>query len=102
MRMSRRIALSRRIEAAERVVQGRVLERIFDLLGNEWDRGDWRTREAIETFMARIKAREIDMAHGDICRGLLAEIAIADAALAARIAAAVNVTLPEPPTIPQE
>jgi hypothetical protein len=94
MRLPNRIAVERRLRAAEAEIGKRVLDRAIALLAEEWKCADWTTRRAIEATMSRLAAGEIDgLATTDLVRPLLGDLAASAPDVARRIAAAVGIEI---------
>jgi hypothetical protein len=94
MRLANRIAVERRLRAAEEVIGKRVLDRAIALLAEEWKAAEWKTRRTIEATMSRLAVGEIDgLATNDLVRPLLGDLAKSAPDIAARIAAAVGIEI---------
>jgi hypothetical protein len=94
MRMSSRIAVDRRLRAAEEAISKHVMSRAIELLAGEHRGADWTTRRAIEATMSRLAVGEIDgLATNDLVRPLLGDLAKSAPDIARRIAAAVGIEI---------
>jgi hypothetical protein len=100
MRMSQRISIERKLSTAEEVVARRAMARVGDLLFAEVDGMSVERSYPVMVAVKRVAAT--GALPRDAVRVLLTEIALVEPGIAARIAAAVGVTITEPSTSPKQ
>jgi hypothetical protein len=98
MRMSHRIAVERKLSAAEEIVAKRTMSRAADLLSAEIASLPVRRQHGV--MLAVKRASSSGAQARDATRTLLSEIALVEPGIAARIAAAVGIELAPPAASP--
>ena len=94
MRLAERLRVERRLSSAEDIVAQRAMARVADLLRSEIE--GMPVERQHDVLLAARRASESGAAVRDAVGVLLHEIALVDAALAARIGRAVGIDLPSP------